>query len=105
MSNNFQIATGSPSTKSACFPWRDLPHHTIKTAASLLGCSPGKVYAELHAGNLSAVKLAGRTLITTDSLLAMLAKAQPWRPDPTISARVSAMRKTETAARKQSIRK
>ena len=62
-------------------PWRDLPFQTVGNAAAITGRSPAHVYALLNAGDLDAVKLGGKTLISTQSILAYLARAKPWRAD------------------------
>jgi hypothetical protein len=39
------------------------------------------VYNRLNDGQLEGVTLGGRTLVTTESILALLADAKPWVPD------------------------
>jgi excisionase family DNA binding protein len=88
--SNFPAAVGQ---KTKAFEWQAVPHHQVKIAAQILGVSVALVYAKLHEGELRAVKLAGRTLVTTESLLAFLATAEPWTPDPAKSERFRALRK------------
>jgi hypothetical protein len=95
MHNNLQTT----QAEYAGLPWQSVPHHTVKTAALLLGCSPGKVYAELHAGHLIGIKLAGKTLITTASIVDFIATAQPWRPDPVRAGHISRLRQAEATQR------
>jgi hypothetical protein len=61
--------------------WQGVPVHPVKRASSILGASDSQTYALLNAGELTAVTLGGKTLVTTASLVEYLAKAQPWRPD------------------------
>jgi len=61
--------------------WRDLPYQTVANAARIGGCSPAKIYAYLHFGDLRAVKLGGKTLIETGSLVALLSRATRWQSD------------------------
>jgi excisionase family DNA binding protein len=61
--------------------WQKLPVHPIRRASVVIGASEARVYALLKTGELTAVKLGGKTLIHTASLIDYLAKAQPWKPD------------------------
>ena len=61
--------------------WRDLPFQTVGHTAAITGRSPAHVYSLLKVGDLQAVKLGGKTLIPTQSILAYLARAKPWRAD------------------------
>ena len=42
-------------------PWQDMPVQKISHAAALTGGSASRVYALIGAGELEAVKLAGKT--------------------------------------------
>jgi hypothetical protein len=46
----------------------------------------------LKAGELTAVTLGGKTLVTTASLIDYLAKSQPWKPNHDRVARAVAAR-------------
>jgi len=72
-------APGLPTNTHA--PWRELPFQTVGNTAAITGRSPAHVYTLLNAGDLDAVKLGGKTLIPTQSILAYLARAKPWRAD------------------------
>ena len=61
--------------------WQALPYQPVARAAAITGRSPAHVYALIKSGTLRAVKLAGKTLITTESIVELLALAQPWSPD------------------------
>lgn len=72
--------------------WQGVPVHPVKRASSILGASDSQTYALLKAGELTAVRLGGKTLVTTASLIDYLAKAQPWKPDRARVARAVAAR-------------
>jgi hypothetical protein len=61
--------------------WQALPYLTIQDTAALFGCSRAAVYKQLRAGTLSAVCIAGRTLIRSTDIIRTLNEAPPWRPD------------------------
>ena len=61
--------------------WQALPFQPVGRTAAITGRSPAHVYALLKSGTLRAVKLAGKTLITTESIVELLAGAQPWSPN------------------------
>lgn len=81
----------------AVVPWRERPHLPIPTAASLIGCSRAKVYSLAQEGRLDMVKLAGRTLITTATLCALIDSAKPYRPDGTDPRGLARTRAAELA--------
>jgi hypothetical protein len=60
--------------------WRSYPHQTVDHAAVILICSRGQVYNLLNRGKLEAVRLNGRTAITTTSIETLLEQAKPWEP-------------------------
>lgn len=72
--------------------WQGVPVHPVKRASSIIGASDSQTYALLKAGELSAVTLGGKTLVTTASLIDYLAKAQSWKPDRDRVARAVAAR-------------
>jgi hypothetical protein len=61
--------------------WQTLPYQPVARAAAITGRSPAHVYALVKSGTLRAVKLAGKTLITTESIVELLGGAQPWSPN------------------------
>ena len=76
------------------FPWRDLPLHTINDASTILCGSKSRTYGLLAEGKLEATRLAGKTLIKTPSIIALMEKeeAEPWAPDRKRVARAVAAR-------------
>ncbi|MGU3358890.1 hypothetical protein ACLBWX_01010 [Methylobacterium sp. M6A4_1b] len=49
-------------------------------ASRIAGVSEGSLYRAAEEGRLKLVRLAGRTLVETESLKAFIASAQPWTP-------------------------
>lgn len=72
--------------------WRDLPFQTVSNTAAITGRSCAHVYSLLKLGDLNAVKLGGKTLIPTQSILDYLARAKPWRADARRVAAANAKR-------------
>lgn len=61
-------------------PWRDRPLLTLQATAQIVGLSPSGLY-KLAAGNrLKLKRLAGRTLVDTSSLIALMDTAEDWAP-------------------------
>lgn len=60
--------------------WRDRPFLPLKIAASIAGLSASSLYRAQNEGQLEFRRLAGRTLVVTDSLKSFLGKAEPWSP-------------------------
>jgi hypothetical protein len=81
--------------------WQQIPHHPIQRTAGILGCSASQVYNRLNDGQLKGITLGGRTLVTTESILALLAEAKPWVPD---QERVHQAIRARAGARKPSRR-
>ena len=61
--------------------WQNISVHPVKRAAVIIGASEAQVYALLKSGELGATRLAGKTLVLTNSLIAFLGTAKPWEPD------------------------
>lgn len=83
--------------------WQKLPIYPIRRACAVIGASEARVYALLKTGELTAVKLGGKTLVRTASLIDYIAKAQPWRPNfdrvvNAVQARPDVARKAAKAA-------
>jgi hypothetical protein len=70
------------SLKSDDISWRDRPRLTIDQTSTLLGGSKSRTYGLLASGKLEAVRLAGKTLVKTPSVIALLEKEEePWKPN------------------------
>jgi Arc/MetJ family transcription regulator len=94
--------TGSP--KAGSIPWQDRPLLTIEQTSVLLGGSTSRTYGLLVSGELEAVKLAGKTLVRTPSVTALIERdAKGWKPDrkrveKAVSGRPDVARKRARAA-------
>jgi hypothetical protein len=61
--------------------WQAIPYHPVARTAAITGRSEANVNDLLSSGALRAVELAGKTLVTTESIVDFLAQARPWSPD------------------------
>lgn len=61
--------------------WQVIPYHPVARASAITGHSEACVNSLIRSNALQAVRLAGKTLVTTDSIVAFLARARPWSPD------------------------
>jgi hypothetical protein len=60
--------------------WADRPFLSIPFAAQLLGRSRAGIRAMLTDSRLRGVRVAGRTMVTTESVQALLDAAEPFQP-------------------------
>ena len=58
--------------------WQAIPYQTVACTAAITGHSEAGVNTLISSGALRAVKLAGKTLVPTDSIVELLARARPW---------------------------
>jgi hypothetical protein len=79
--SSLNITDAAATRQSVGTRWLEIPHQTVRRASEIVGCSPGQIYAYLKAEALRAMRLGGKTLVTTESLEALLATAKPWKPD------------------------
>jgi hypothetical protein len=77
-------------------PWTDLPHHPVSRASAVLGVSQSQVYKLLRNHRLDAVKSAGKTQITTKSMVDLQSAAKGWIPDASRVARANEIRLKKT---------
>lgn len=61
-------------------PWRERPQLPLKTAGEIAGVSPASLYRFAHEGRLRLRTFAGRTLVDTKSLIALMDDAENWTP-------------------------
>jgi hypothetical protein len=66
--------------QTADIHWRDRPFLSTKATAVLLGTSVSQVYKLVKDEQLVFVKLAGKTLVRTDSLIALIGAAADYSP-------------------------
>ena len=92
----------TPATKTSLVDpnWSAIPHHQMTPASRIAGVSEGSLYRAAEEGRLKLVRLAGRTLVETESLKAFIASAEPWTP----SDRGAAARAKRSEAARASLR-
>lgn len=69
------VAASKPET-----PWRDTALLSLKRAGHVLGISPASLYRLESEGRLEFRRVAGRTLVTTPSIAALVDAAEDWSP-------------------------
>jgi hypothetical protein len=70
------------SLKAGSIPWQDRPLLTIEQTSVLLCGSPSRTYGLIAAGELEAIRVAGKTAIKTPSVVALMEREnKPWKPD------------------------
>lgn len=98
------LKTPQRQPQTSKFSWRDLPLHTINDASMILCGSKSRTYALLAEGKLEAARLAGKTLVKTSSIIALLENdKEQWSPDrkrveKAVSARPDVIRKRAKSA-------
>lgn len=76
-----QTATASASHPPHEYtPWRDRPNLQLKVAAEIAGVSAATLYRFADEGKLKLRELGGRTLVSTESLVALIDTAKEWSP-------------------------
>lgn len=60
--------------------WRETPHLRLQDAALIAGVSASTLYTLAQQDRLQFVRLLGRTLVDTQSLIALLDTREPWTP-------------------------
>jgi hypothetical protein len=61
-------------------PWRERPLQSLQTASEIAGISVASLYRFASEGRLTFKRLAGRTLVETKSLIALVNSAEDWTP-------------------------
>lgn len=77
------------------------PFQTVAMAAKAIRGSRGKTYQLAHEGRLVLVKLGGRTLVRTESLIAYIQSAEPWTPSDRAAKAVAARKERAQASRRE----
>lgn len=72
--------------------WRSTACMPLKAAAHVAGVSPASLYALEQKGALTFRRIAGRTVVVTASLAALVDNAPSWTPSPTAGAAARAQR-------------
>lgn len=80
--------------------WRERPLHKVQDAAKIIGVSTASIYLLARKGDLELKRLAGRTVVTVESLAALIDSAEPWTPSGRATAANAARRGRAAAARR-----
>lgn len=75
------------------FTWRDKPFLAVKTVAELLDCSRARIYVLARRSDLVLVRVADRTMVRTDTLVALMQRAEAWTPGRDVRPAVEARRR------------
>lgn len=59
-------------------PWRERAFTPVNITSEILGVSPASVYALQAQGSLEFFRIAGRTLVSVESLKRVVDNAEPW---------------------------
>lgn len=71
--------TPSPTRPEACLlPWRERAFVQLGMSAEILGVSQASVYNLEAKGQLAFRRVAGRTVVSVESLAALIDSAEPW---------------------------
>lgn len=76
--------------------WRECAYLPLRQASQIVGVSPATIYKYERDGVLKFRRLAGRTLVTTVSLIRMIDSAEPWQPSD--RGKEARAKRTERAA-------
>jgi hypothetical protein len=68
-------------------PWREKPTQSVPATSDIGGWSNGHTYNLIGEGKLTAVRVANKTAVLTESLIQLLNAAEPWTSN---KARVAA---------------
>ena len=75
-----QADTAGLAPKSEAIHWRERPLHSMQAASNIAGVSKASLYRFANDGRLKLKRLAGRTLVETKSLIALVDAADDWTP-------------------------
>lgn len=77
--------------------WELRPLTPIPDFSVITGLSTGTAYNLAKAGTIELAKLAGRTFVKTETIVALLASAQPYQPNTGRTAAATQARKQAAA--------
>ena len=80
MSVSATIAQDAQRSPKSSIPWRDRPFVPLLLAAELLGLSPASLYRLETEGKLTFRRLGGRTLVSVETIVALIDAAEDWTP-------------------------
>lgn len=67
-------------------PWEQTKFLSLKRAGEICGVSASSLYAYQKDGRLAFKRFGGRTLVVTESLIALMKAAEEWQPSQRGSA-------------------
>lgn len=71
-----------PDSPASTIAWRERAYLPLREAAQIVGLSRASLYKFESDGRLEFRRLAGRTLVATESLILLIDGAEPWTPSP-----------------------
>jgi hypothetical protein len=90
------IEATSASEGAGEAPWRDTAFLSLQRAAQVLGISVASLYRLEQTGEVKFRRLAGRTLVKTDGVIALESADEPWTASQAGSA--ARVKRAELAA-------
>lgn len=66
--------------KSETIPWDQRPHLRMTIATDVTGLSPTTIYRLAAEGKLTLKRIAGRVVVETPGVVALVEGAEPWKP-------------------------
>jgi len=76
-------------------PWRERPLLPLQLASEIAGISTASIYRLEDQGLLRLRRIAGRTLVQTDTLITLIENAEHWTPSD--RGKEARAKRTETA--------
>jgi predicted DNA-binding transcriptional regulator AlpA len=70
----------SGCAEDAGIPWQQRPLLRLKLAEEITGLSSTSIYRLAHKKRLNLVRIAGRVLVETPSVIALISSAEAWTP-------------------------
>lgn len=74
------LPSNSQPRKSETIPWDQRPHLRMTVTTDVTGLSPTTIYRLAAEGKLTLKRIAGRVVVETPGVVALVQNAEPWRP-------------------------
>lgn len=72
----YTAASEQPET----IPWDQRPHLRMRVTSEVTGLSPTTIYRLASEGKLTLRRIAGRVVVETPGVIALIKNAEPWKP-------------------------
>ena len=72
--------SNSQPRKSETIPWDQRPHLRMTVTTDVTGLSPTTIYRLAAEGKLTLRRIAGRVVVETPGVVALVQSAEPWKP-------------------------